>query len=345
MGFFYSEAARTRYQLHRRPDSTSTDRASARTARFVNYTARLGHTMSEKIDSLLQFLLGDMLMPCFFSEIYGKRPLHITGSSDRFSHLFALSDLNAILNFSSLLYPRVRVTDHRNTIHKYDLIDDKDRYSNNLNNELNRKKILFAIARGGTLVYDRIQECHPPLETFVDQLSEEIHTRVSINGYYTARRTQGVNVHFDRHDVFAIQIHGSKRWFYREDSHMLSRAMRHQSVPTVDENFTGWQSVLLKQGDVFYCPRGVWHFTQTEENHSAHLALGWYPLTLADWIRKLESHSEIGELLEEYVQQPGMKAASMQNVATLEKLIDALRTEASRPFPQLTRPRPYLELE
>ena len=207
--------------------------------------------------------------------------------------------------------PRVRVTDHRNTIHKYDLIDDKDRYSNNLNNELNRKKILLAIARGGTLVYDRIQECHPPLETFVDQLSEEINTRVSINGYYTARRTQGQRS-FRPARCFALQIHGSKRWFYREDSHVLSRAMRHQSVPPVDENFTGWQSVLLKQGDVLL--RGLWHFTQTEENHSAHLALGWYPLTLGDWIKKLESHPEIGELLEEYVQQPGMNSTSMKTL-------------------------------
>ena len=301
--------------------------------------------MSETTDSPLQFLLGDTPTPRFFGEIYGKRPLHIIGTPAKFSPLFALSDLNAILNFSSLLYPRVRVTDHRNTIHKYDLINDKDRYSNNLNNELNRKKVLLAIARGGTLVYDRIQESHPPLESFVDQLSEEIQTRISVNGYYTARRTQGVNVHFDRHDVFAIQIHGSKRWFYREDSHVLSRAMRHQSVPLVDENFTGWHSVLLEQGDVFYCPRGIWHFTQTEEKHSAHLALGWYPLTIGDWIKKLESHPEIGELLEEYVQQPGMNAPSMLNAAALDNLIDALRMEASRPFPRLTRPRPYLELE
>ena len=106
-----------------------------------------------------------------------------------------------------------------------------------------------------------------------------------------------------------------------------------------------FSKVLLKQGDVFYCPRGIWHFTQTEENHSAHLALGWYPLTLGDWIRKLESHPEIGELLEEYVQQPGMKAASMQNADVLQNLFDALRTEANRPFPPLTRPQPYLELE
>ena len=313
--------------------------------RLSNYTAWFDLVMSEKVGSLLQFLLGDVPIPRFFSEFYGKRPICVTGAPDRFSHLFALTDLNAILNFSSLLYPRIRVTDHRNTIHKYDLIDDKDRYSNNLNNELNRKKVLIAIARGGTLVYDRIQECHPPLEAFIDQLSNEIQTRVSVNGYYTARRAQGVNVHFDRHDVFAIQVHGSKRWFYREDSHVLSRSIRHQAVPPVDADFSGWQSVVLQQGDVFYCPRGIWHFTQTEEDHSAHLALGWYPLTLGDWIRGLESHSEIKELLEEYVHRPGMKSTSMQNVAALEGLICALRAEVDRPFSWVARPRPYLELE
>ena len=119
--------------------------------------------MNKKND-LLQFLLGDISTLRFFSDVYGRCPLHITGSPDKFSHLFTLSDLNAILNFTSLLYPRVRVTDHCNTIHKYDLIDDKDRYSNNINNELNRKKVLLAIARGGTLVYDRIQDFHAPLE-------------------------------------------------------------------------------------------------------------------------------------------------------------------------------------
>ncbi len=301
--------------------------------------------MSENTESLIQFLLGNVSVAYFFSNFYNRRPLHIAGSSERYANVFSLNDFNSILNFSSLQYPRVRVTDHRNTIHKYDLIDDKDRYSNNLNNELNRKKILLAISRGGTLVHDRIQECHPPLEAFVDQLSEEIRTRVSANAYYTARRTQGVNIHFDRHDVFAIQIHGRKRWFYREDSHVLSRAMRHQSVPSVDENFTGWQSVLLNQGDVFYCPRGVWHFTQTEEDHSAHLALGWYPLTLGDWVRALESHPDIGELMEAYVHQPGMHPTALPNADMIEKLIDALRAQANRPIHSSSRPRPYLELE
>jgi Leucine-rich repeat (LRR) protein len=49
--FSIQQAARTRYQLHRRPDSASTDRAPAGTVRIVNYTARLGHPMSVDTDS------------------------------------------------------------------------------------------------------------------------------------------------------------------------------------------------------------------------------------------------------------------------------------------------------
>ncbi|CAE6959438.1 JmjC domain-containing protein [Paraburkholderia domus] len=297
------------------------------------------------MNSRLQFILGNIDASRFFSEFYGQTPLHLKGAPDKFSGIFNLSDLNEILNFSTLLYPRVRVTDHHNTIHKYDLIDDKDRYSNNINNELNRRKVLVAIARGGTLVFDRIQEHHRALETFVDELSGQIRARVSLNAYYTARRQTGVNVHFDRHDVFAIQIHGSKRWFYREDSHVVAKAIRHQPVPHVDENCTGWKSVLVEQGDVFYCPRGVWHFTRTDDKHSAHLAMGWYPLTLGDWLRQQENNPEVADALEAFVCRPAQEAEGLDEIAPLERLIALLRASAKQPVASGPRPRPYIELE
>ncbi|MFP3559161.1 cupin domain-containing protein [Paraburkholderia sp. SIMBA_049] len=295
--------------------------------------------------SSLQFILGDLEEPRFLADHYGQTPVLLPGYAGKFSQIFSLSDLNEILNFSELHYPRVRVTDHQNTIHKYDLIDDKNRYSNNINNELNRKKVLLAIARGGTLVFDRIQEHHRKLEVFVDELRGQIRTHVSMNAYYTARRQLGVNAHFDRHDVFAIQIHGSKRWFYRNDSHVLSKSIRHQQVPEVDANFTGWSSVLVEEGDVFYCPRGVWHFTQTEDQHSAHLAMGLYPLTLGDWLRQLEEKPEVADLLEEYIQQPSQHDDRFTDITHLERLIALMRTAADQPVASVRSPRPYLELE
>lgn len=296
--------------------------------------------------SNFELLLGDLTPDAFFSTIYGREPVLLRGHPGKFGQIFGLEDFNRVLNFTALEYPRVRVTDHGNTIHKYDLIDDRDRYANNINNELNRRKVLMAIARGGTLVFDRIQEFHPALEAFIDGLTQQLDTHVSTNGYYTARRQRGVNVHFDRHDVFAIQVHGSKRWFYREDQHVLSRAIRHQAAPAVPEDFAGWKSVLLREGDVFYCPRGVWHFTQTEDEHSAHLALGLYPLTLGDWLRGLESDPDIADLLETFVSHPASAGGGLADMAPLEQLVKAMRDRARQPVASGVRaPRPYLELE
>ena len=67
--------------------------------------------------------------------------------------------------------------------------------------------------------------------------------------------------------------------------------------------------------------------------------------SVCDWLKKLESHPEISELLEEYVHQPGMKTTSIQNAHALDKFIDALRNEAKRPISPMTQPRPYIELE
>lgn len=296
--------------------------------------------------SKLQFLLGGLDESNFFSEIYGKKQVLLKGNQNKFSNFFNLACLNHVLNFTNLQYPRVRVTDYHNSIHKYDLIDDRDRYYNNINNELNLKKVLFAIAKGGTLVFDKIEEFHPILDKFVAELKHQLQFHVSVNAYYTARHQRGVNVHFDRHDVFAIQIHGNKRWFFREDKHVLSRAIRHQTVPNVDDSYTGWQSVLLEQGDVFYCPRGLWHFTQTENEHSAHLALGLYPMTLRDWIRSIEVNPEVAEILEEFVSHPSKHNNGLVNTEPLERLIEELRSRANQPTAVTARaPRPYIELE
>lgn len=297
------------------------------------------------MNSIFKFLFGNVDQDEFLKNYFNQKPLLIKGAVDKFEAIFSLEDFNTILNSNTLLYPKVRITDHHNTIHKYDLIDDQDRYTNNLNNHLNKKKMLYAIARGGTLVFDNIQEHSLKLECFADDLAHEMHTRLSINGYYTARNQAGVNPHFDRHDVLVIQVHGSKRWYYRKDDHVISKAIRHQKMPVIDDDLTGWASVLIEQGDVFYCPRGLWHFTRTEAQHSAHLAVGIYPLTLKDWLARLEQDDRFASLLESYVRLPFQPETSVIDEQPLRLIVDHLLLAADQKFDLDLRTRPYLELE
>ena len=104
--------------------------------------------------TLFSFIFEHISQQQFLDEYCDRAPLHIKGAKHKFADLFDIQAFNQILNGNTLLYPKVRITNHNNTIHKYDLIDDVDRYANNQNNTLNKKKMLHAIARGGTLVFD-----------------------------------------------------------------------------------------------------------------------------------------------------------------------------------------------
>lgn len=295
--------------------------------------------------TLFSFIFEHISQQQFLDEYCDRAPLHVKGAKHKFADLFDIQAFNQILNGNTLLYPKVRITNHNNTIHKYDLIDDVDRYANNQNNTLNKKKMLHAIARGGTLVFDNIQQHSSRLENFSDALASELNTRISINGYYTAAHQRGVNPHFDRHDVLVLQTHGSKRWYYRNDQHVLSKAIRHQQVPPIDADATGWSSVLLEQGDVFYCPRGLWHFTRTEAQHSSHLAVGLYPLTLKEWLLRQEQDERFATLLESYVRHPFQPAISPIESASVQALVEHLLASAQKDFDLELQVRPYLELE
>lgn len=296
------------------------------------------------MESSFKFLLGDLDCDKFFQQIYRREAHLFKGEPAKFDRIFTLDDLNRLLNYMPLTYPQVRVTDHHNTIHKYDLITDQDRYANNVNNEINGEKLLRAIARGGTMVIDRIHAHVPPLEDFIDAIKAELGVRLTANGYYSNHGQLGVNPHFDRHDVFAMQIHGSKRWYFKKDEHVLSQPMRRQATPAIDDARSGWDSVLVKQGDVFYCPRGMWHFTQTESEKSAHIALGLYPMTLKDWLVEQEKKLPLAELLEEYVQD--LSGDDPQLLAqALKKLTAILNENACQPATPKITLRPHLQLD
>jgi hypothetical protein len=293
----------------------------------------------------MSLLLGPMAPKVFFRDHFQKTLVYIPANhANRFADIFGLSDFHHILNYGHLTYPRVRVTDNKNTIHKYDIIEDVDRYFNNKNDDIDRDKLMLAIAKGGTVVIDKIYELIPALDTFIDGLSRETGIRFSANGYFTPSETLGVNPHFDRHDVFAVQIHGSKVWYYREDHHILSQPMRKQAVPTFDD---AWNEVTLHPGDVLYVPRGLWHCTRTDNVNSLHIAVGCYPLTVSDWLTRITREvPEVAELMESYVHQGtvGTEEPWQQQISKLTIILNELvkkRAYCDMPRP----PRTLLELD
>ena len=65
---------------------------------------------------------------------------------------------------------------------------------------------------GATLTIDRIDELHAPIAELCQTLERQLDVvRVNANMYASWRETVGLGLHWDPHDVIALQVIGTKR--------------------------------------------------------------------------------------------------------------------------------------
>lgn len=157
-------------------------------------------------------------------------------------------------------------------------------------------KVLGQLAAGATLVLQALHRTWPPLVRFGSELAVELGHPVQINAYVTPPQNQGFAPHYDTHDVFVLQIAGTKRWRIHEP--VLPDPLPHQTWdgrrdqvraraaqdPVID--------TLLEPGDALYLPRGFLHSAVAQGELSIHLTIGVHPLTGYDLARELIAAAE-----------------------------------------------------
>lgn len=100
-----------------------------------------------------------------------------------------------------------------------------------------------------------------------------------------AERTHSSYPHWDAHDIFVIQLAGSKRWLVHESR--LDRPLpsyrfdpnRHEVGPQTGE-------FVVNAGDIAYVPRGLVHHPLATD-YSVHIALGVLVRTWADVLSEM----------------------------------------------------------
>ena len=151
--------------------------------------------------------------------------------------------------------------------------------------------------KGATIILPHLHSSMYNLGEFARSLEEVFSCHVQTNIYLTpasreqGKSTQGFPPHYDNHDVFVMQIAGSKAWHlygmpvatpFRGETFEIER---HQAgEPT--HNFT------MNAGDCIYLPRGLMHDAQNVgEEPSLHITVGLITKTWADLL--LEAISEL----------------------------------------------------
>ena len=135
---------------------------------------------------------------------------------------------------------------------------------------------------GATVVFNQLHQRVPALARLCAALGQRFSSRVQTNVYLTPPGAQGFAPHWDTHDVFVLQISGTKRWsIYDTRVRLPLRGQRFEpGTPPGDVS----EEFELGPGSAVYLPRGLMHAARSTDQASLHVTLGLTAFTWAEFL-------------------------------------------------------------
>jgi ribosomal protein L16 Arg81 hydroxylase len=267
----------------------------------------------------------------FFSEITDRQAYLVRGAVS--PTLVSWANVNQALHAVTPTSPDVKV--HRNGIlPESEYLEDHSVVGVH-KKRINRDALYGLLREGATLVLNRFDERFATLRELCAEVTEFTNAETLANGYVTFSTVGGFGMHWDTHDVLAIQLIGRKRWKVYEPtfSHpLLEQKSMHQrdeipDTPTLD--------VVLEAGDMIYVPRGWWH-NAIPIGETFHVAIGVHGPTMLDYIswlsqrvlrskaafrqsvrpglEKSEEVKQVAQMMQEAMADPDLYALFLQDI-------------------------------
>ncbi|TQV83241.1 JmjC domain-containing protein [Denitrobaculum tricleocarpae] len=246
--------------------------------------------MSELITSFRQ-LIDPVPPEKFFQDYCHKRPVHIPGQAGKFGSVMSWDDLNGILDMAvwsarslQLSLDRQRIPPAaycRNTMDRNQmqvLQPDAD-------------KLLGFLKRGASLLLNEIETLHPGVRSVMEVIEAAHGGRGNANLYCSWKQRQAFDSHFDRHEVYALQILGEKRWQIYEGR--AENPIEHPAFLNMPQSEYDRMKgrvadeVVMRPGDLLYLPRGQFHDALASSDASLHVTFSCSEPIGLEWLTKL----------------------------------------------------------
>lgn len=270
----------------------------------------------------------------FLDSSWARAPLHRAGADPcGFADLFSLDDVDRVVASSAPRLPTFRLVRDGKPL-------DPARYTRTARvggqavaGMGDPGRIFDEFRAGATIVFQGLHRSCPAVTRFCRDLELELSHAVQANAYITPAGARGLGVHYDTHDVFVLQLAGTKAWTLHEP--VLADPLPCQPWKgTAADAGEPILSVELQAGDCLYVPRGFLHAARAQEELSAHLTIGVAATTWADLL-----HSVLAGVAEErefrralppgYAGDPAALAAGVEEtLARLRKWLDGVDADA-----------------
>ena len=199
-----------------------------------------------------------------FESAWGSHPLHIAGSDPlAFADIFDIGDLDRLLAMTARR-PTIRMIANGEPLRPEEYCTTIRLGGRVVDDVVDPRRVSDRLREGATLVMQSLHRTSPTVRRLVADLQEEIGHPVQANAYLTPAGARGLAPHSDEHDVFVLQLHGSKHW-----------------------NVDALGDVELVAGDSMYVPARTMHSAQAASEASLHLTIGVIRVTYRDVVVRL----------------------------------------------------------
>ena len=274
-----------------------------------------------------KWLLDPIEPTTFFAEFYERKPLLIERQQPaKFAALLSIDAIDRYLSTSSPCRPDVFLVDAARELKHEDYSFSNSEPPGRI--DLPRAYELFST--GATISLSQMHERLLSLADLCRAVEATFSGHFQTNIYLSPPHAQGFKTHFDSHDVFVLQVSGSKVWTLYDTA--VELPLRGQAFDP-DRHSPGppTRELTIHAGDLFYCPRGLYHSARSTDEASLHITLGLIGKTWADVMIEAVSAACLASPAFRANLPVGFANAGFdtrQAVATFHTLVDTFAREA-----------------
>jgi hypothetical protein len=268
--------------------------------------------------SKLQEILGGVSAEDFFADIMGRESLFLEGTPARFTPLMRWRDVNEILMYRGLGFPRLKLMKDGRPL-------APETFSRTIPSHGQSRARAAAVSdllsKGAELSIDRVDELHEPVAALCEGIEREIETTLRADLQISCRPSPGGPPHWEDHDLLILQIEGTERCgIFAPTTNAptpLSRPASPSGGPVKD--------CLLEAGDALYLPRGWWRQSANGSQPSISLKLRFRNPTALDLIARSIGHlHELEALRADVPRFRGLEGQSKYFTEVQKELMEAL---------------------
>ncbi len=207
----------------------------------------------------------------FLREILGRSALHLPGEPGKFTNLISWRDLNRLLEFGGLSFPRLRVVKGGEEL-------PGDLYCGAGASGYPRplvRELTSLLRDGAVLAIQCINELHEPVGALCQTLEGGLRLPVQADLFANCFDSPAAPGRWNDQDLIIIQIEGGREWAL----YPPTRVTPNNITDPVGE--PAWHGIL-NAFDLLYAPRGWWVRSEPVGDHALCLGLRFKHPTALD---------------------------------------------------------------